>query len=389
MKKRVLLVLITLFLGELNFVYSQSRESYLEGPDEVLQYCTGTYTYHYWPQNNTPGVSILPVWIIMWGVEVVDEKSFIDSEGMHAMQKTLLYTTNYADNRDASMDVTVSGITKTVVVKKNPLLISIPNHICPYGTQIIFPEVDHRIGKTITITGDRTAQITDMGLLTYDPETIGEIDLEYKLGVAGDATIHKKIRLEPDYKYLQGMYDVEINNSIRRVRLSEDKNYANNGKAVELCLNSDILNFSWELLTGTGAFEISYDKNSKIFRFIPSYQVGHEVRFRFSFNRNINCTHMNVCDYGFTIRNPYSVSYINSSNVIQISRENDFVILNRMSTQIDAYRIIDALSGTLKKQGQLVQDINEINATDIPNGVYVVQIISGDEQESYKISIAR
>lgn len=98
---------------------------------------------------------------------------------------------------------------------------------------------------------------------------------------------------------------------------------------------------------------------------------------------------MNVCDYGFTIRNPYSVSYINSSNMIQISRENDFVILNRMSIQIDTYRIIDALSGALKKQGQLVQDINEINATDIPNGVYVVQIISGDEQENYKISIAR
>ena len=98
---------------------------------------------------------------------------------------------------------------------------------------------------------------------------------------------------------------------------------------------------------------------------------------------------MNYCDYGFTIRSPYSVSYIASSNLVSISREDDSTTLNRMSNQVDTYRIVDALTGVSKKQGQLVQGLNEIDATSISNGVYIVQIMSGDNTESYKISINR
>ena len=133
---------------------------------------------------------------------------------------------------------------------------------------------------------------------------------------------------------------------------------------------------------------MSYNPNSKLFRFIPSYQVGGGFRFRFYYNDNPNCTHLNFCDFGFTVRNPYSVAYIASSNMISISREDKSTVQNRMLTN-DAYRIVNALTGVSQKQGQLTKGTNEIDVSNLSNGIYIVQITSGDNTESYKISINR
>jgi len=388
MKKRLLLVLLTFFIVEINFVYAQTKEAYIEGPNEITQFCTGVYSCHYTRKPDDNGISALSCQL-PWGVKIVDEKMFNDPEGMRVWQLTLLFNYDYNGDYDSDMDFSIMGIKKNIILRKIHLSIDVPNHICPYGTQITLPKVDSRIGTTTTITGNNTAKITDTGLLTYDPETGGQIDLMYKINAGMQPEVHKKIQLIPHYSNLMGAYNIKMNGSTQRRSLSQtSSNPVNNGQAVEITFQQNLYNFSWEFLSETGAFQMSYNPNSRLFRFIPSYQVGSGFRFRFYYNEDPNCTHLNYCDFGFTVRNPYSVAYVASSNVVSICRDDDSTVQNRMLTN-DTYRIVNALTGVSQKQGQLAKGTNEIDVSNILNGIYIVQITSGDNTESYKISINR
>nr|DAU63928.1 MAG TPA: hypothetical protein [Caudoviricetes sp.] len=384
MKKRLLLMLITLFICGVNLIHSQIRKGYIEGPDEIQQFNAAVFTCHFDPNDHNPIATIIP-----WHLEIIDKKEFMDSDGMCVWQYTFLCTYDYVGDYDSTVSFTVKGVEKNFIMRKIHLAIDIPNHICPYGTQLSLPKVDSRISKTITITGNNTAKITDAGLLTYDPETGGQIDLMYKLNVGMKSEIHKKIQLLPHYNNLMGAYNIKMNGSTQRRSLSQtSSNPVNNGQAVEITFQQNLYNFSWEFLSETGAFQMSYNPNSRLFRFIPSYQVGSGFRFRFYYNEDPNCTHLNYCDFGFTVRNPYSVAYVASSNVVSICRDDDSTVQNRMLTN-DTYRIVNALTGVSQKPGQLAKGTNEIDVSNILNGIYIVQITSGDNTESYKISINR
>lgn len=390
MKKRLLLVLLTFFVVEINLIYAQTgtigvrNGSYsLIAPTSITQYQNAKFIYKE-PIKPTGGV----VWTLPWNTLFIGSKTMPNEGNLSVCESTYVFTIT------GKYTIEVTGCEVDINIIPNPLVLDIPNHICPYGTQISCPTViSSDYEKVYSVKGNTTAQITQDGILTYEPGSTGTVTVKMSLCKRGFeyAKIDKIITLDPHNDYnLIGMYNINMNGSIQRRYLSPTSNNpVNNGQAVEITFQQNLYNFSWEFLSEIGAFQMSYNQNSKLFRFIPSYKVGDGFRFRFYFNENPNCTHMNYCDYGFTIRSPYSVSYIASSNLVSISREDDSTTLNRMSNQVDTYRIVDALTGVSKKQGQLVQGLNEIDATSISNGVYIVQIMSGDNTESYKISINR
>lgn len=378
MKKKLLLLIILFIIG----IHSLSSQVLkVVGPSVITQFSTATYTVTLYEHRGSGAYYPDQT----WGHYCFDFKGKKKGEHEYEYTDTLVFTRSGRQSIYNNFPVDVIP---------NPVKIELPAHVCPYGTQLLTNETSPYLQKRFTILDNsRGAKISNTGLLTYAPSLSATIKVRYELFFRNTncfCWIDKDIQLNPHYNSFQGWYDVEINNKTQRVYLSlEDKNYVNNNKPVELYLESGIQNFSWELLSSTGAYKMSYNKNTKIFSFVPLYQIGGEVIFRFSYNKDLDCTHMNINDYSFTIRNPYSVSFESSSNLIKISKDDNSAFLGRMSTQVDTYKIINALTGVFHKQGQLVYDINEIDVANIPNGIYIVQIASGNSQESYKVSIAR
>ena len=376
MKKKLLLILVLAFYTGM----CSSEILKVVGPSVVTQFSIATYKVTVNKYRGSGAYSFQRP----YGYQCYDFKGKKIGENLYECIDTLVFTRS--GQQSIFNDVAITVI-------PNPVKLETPLHICPYGTQLITNETDPYLQKRFSIVKSNSAvNISDTGILTYDPSVSEIITVRYELFFRGEHVfqwIDKDVRLNPHYDNLIGMYNINMNGSIQRRYLSPTSNNpVNNGQAVEITFQQNLYNFSWEFLSETGAFQMSYNPNSKLFRFIPSYQVGGGFRFRFYYNDNPNCTHLNFCDFGFTVRNPYSVAYIASSNMISISREDKSTVQNRMLTN-DAYRIVNALTGVSQKQGQLTKGTNEIDVSNLSNGIYIVQITSGDNTESYKISINR
>lgn len=388
MKKKILLVLITLFTCGINWGYSQTKiievrnGSYsLTAPASIIQYQDAKFIYK---KPKISGDISAIQWMLPWGTINTGTKE-LPSEGEYSVtEHTFLFS-----NTGETM-IKATGCQMNVNVIPNPLMLNVPSHICPNGTQLSSStKFSSAYEKRYSVKGNSTAQITKDGLLTYKLGSTGSVVVNMSIGMGDQvfASVEKSITLNPHSTELYGRYDLETNGRIQSVNLSKGKNEVNNGQPVKLSFSGNLQYFSWEALSPLGATTVNYDKNTKTLNFTPSYQYGFELKFRFKYIEDLNCTHVNTCDYTFKIRDRYSVSYMASSNVIRISKENDPMVVNYISSQSDTYRILDVLTGVVQKTGQLEQDINDIDVANISKGVYIVQIISSGEAYNYKILI--
>ena len=379
MKKKIFLTVLIVFVVNICPVKSDIVEPYT-GPTEVLQYTEAVYTaivYNdsgAWQHHPREGI-------------VQDVSTDIENIGVHLyrVKVTCVFIGVGVDN--------FLGL--TITVKPNPLVLEVPSHACPYGTQLKFTDISSHLRKDISISGNSTAKISETGLLTFDPSSTGIINVKMAVYFKWGGSIHefevgsveKQIAIAPhDFRCSYYIEYAGGQTSNPQDFIPNSNNMLIEGEKTIVNFMSYYENFSWELLTPNNATDISYEAWNGIFKFIPHSRNGRSVRFGFKYNTP-GCPIQQTCVVYFLIsNNPYDVVYSASSNIISIKRDNENT-LSRMAVVNDNYSIIDAMSGVIKKQGILNQVVNEIDASNLPKGVYFVQITSGEDVQSYKISI--
>lgn len=159
------------------------------------------------------------------------------------------------------------------------------------------------------------------------------------------------------------------------------------GKEISIEFSSPIQNLSWTTYPTNIAVNISYNSTSRILKFTANNRPNSTFRFTFSY-RSVGCPNNQTTVCNFKILSSYNVSYVSSSNIIRI--EDDSEDLSVMMTRAsDRYVIANATTGTIKKEGLLSSEVSEIDVSTLPQGIYVVQIISGTEVSSYKVVVKR
>lgn len=143
--------------------------------------------------------------------------------------------------------------------------------------------------------------------------------------------------------------------------------------------NSDIVSFSCSFVMGN-ANVTSNDGNGNI-RFSVNGSADHLLKCDFNWGC---CTTTKYYLFRNILQSGYSVNYQPDSDVVSLSKDPDkenYVQSN------DRYDIIDAATGSIKKNGIIVSEETQIDVSGLSNGIYVIRILSGGQSQSLKIMI--
>lgn len=381
--KKSFITLCLLFLGTLSSIYSQEKASdaYMELPATAMQYRDAvTITVHYKPSFDGDVDSFQ--WIDPWGAFLdISSSTGKDVNGYTTVSRTIIFLIS------GNVTISTNKVSKSITVTSNPLELSVPSHICPGGTQLSCSAiVSPLLTKSYSVSGNSTAKISDTGLLTYDSKESGSANVKISLLYGNNVvkTTDKVVSL--DTRHIPtGHYSFEYNGAPYSRNLSKNNPVDWGSSVTAVFYLEGMKNCSAKLLTLDAAINFQHsaygDRSEVIFK--PVGNEGEIVTIRLTYNMP-GCPNLVTYDCNFIIEGSYSVAY--SSNVLTIKKQ--IVQKNRsLSTNVDQYMLIDALTGNLVKRGQLTQDVTDINISGTPKGIYIVKIISKNNTKSYKISV--
>lgn len=382
LKKRIftMFMLLACSLGSLYSQELKVSDAYMELPATAMQYRDAvTVTVHYKPSFDGDIDDFQ--WIDPWGafLEISSSKGK-DADGYTTVSQTIIFLT--------SGEITVSSnkAHKNILVQSNPLELSVPNHICPSGTQLTCATVvSPLLTKSYSVSGVSTAKITNTGLLTYDSKENGTLKARVSLLYGNNTSIEsveKTINLDVSH-IPSGHYSFEYNGLTYNRSISISNNPVDWGEIITSDFYiSGMTNFSWSFLTpdavvNTSHSSIGSDRHQ--IKFKPVGNIGDVITLRLKYNKP-GCPNLITYDCNFVIEGSYSVSY--NSNTLTIKKQ-----MGQGNRSIDQYTLVNALNGNLVKKGQLTQNVSSIDVSGISKGIYIVNIISGDYTRSFKIYI--
>lgn len=381
--EKMIFAMCMLFICSLNSLYSQELKAsdvYMELPETAVQYRdVVTATVHC--RSSLDGSDNVLNWInLMENCLVISSSKGKDANGYTTFSQTFIFLTS------GTIQVISSKVSKSIFVQSNPLELSIPNHICPSGTQLTCAAaISPLLTKSYTVSGNSTAKITNTGLLTYDSKEIGTIKAKVSL-LYGNSICKQSeeetISLDVSHK-LSGHYSSDYNGATYNRNISNTNNPVDWGAEVSSDFYlSGMTNFSWSFLTpdavvNTSHVNVGSDRHQ--IKFKPVGNIGDIITLRLKYNKP-DCPNLITYDCLFIIEGSYSIAY--SSNVLSIKKQ---AVPNGRS--VDQYIMTNALNGNLMKKGPLNQDITFIDVSGFPKGIYIVKVISGTYARSFKISI--
>lgn len=376
-------VMGVLLVCSLSSLYSQelkTSDAYMELPATAMQYRDAvTVTVHYKPSLDGDVDSFQ--WIDPWGAFLdISSSTGQDANGYTTVSRTIIFLTS------GNITIASNKVSKSITVQSNPLGISVPNHICPSGTQLTCTTaISALLTKSYSVSGVSTAKITDTGFLTYDSKENGTVKAKVAL-LYGNSTIvqsdEKNISLNVSH-IPSGNYSFDYNGAPYNRAISTNNNPVDWGVMITSDFYlSGMTNFSWSLLTLDAAVNISHvslgaDRHQ--IKFKPVGNIGDIITLRLKYNKP-GCPNLITYDCNFVIEGSYSIAY--SSDALVIKKQMD-----QKSRSIDQYLLIDALNGNLVKKGQLTQEITYVDVSGVPKSLYIVKIISESCTRSFKVSI--
>ena len=159
------------------------------------------------------------------------------------------------------------------------------------------------------------------------------------------------------------------------------------GGAYDVCKNQEVVleftsnkkNLTCSLWDGTGPFYLQYFPRGDYYTLSCTPQSDI---FELSF------TDGNITEYiAFETQDYYTISYSNSSQLIQIDINEDMARMKNSSS----YKVaIYNQTGSLMKQVSMANKTISINTTEFPNGIYFIHLMdnTGEKIGSKKISIS-
>lgn len=385
--KKKIWILCLLFLCGLQAMQAQGTQrasDYMEAPATVKQYCEATFVLHHVP---TGGDVDVITWVLPWdNIIEVASKSY-NENGYAVDARTFIFTA------PGTYKIGAGGASKTISVISNPLSLSAPTTVCPWGTQLNLSEISSYLTREFEVSGGGgSLAITKDGLLTYDDLFEGTCSVSYSVkygGVVQDRLAQAvSMRLKPHV--LTGKY-----------YLSDDGSPS--GKEYVLRISSNFIPLEKEVIAYV---DLSGAKLKK-FNLIPSsynqvtiYEINLlSGRIRFKVTKGANVSFEYALEYAchvkegrcdFTIRgnnSTYLVSAPAGSGIIRIGKENEAI--GKSTRMADQYDILNALTGSVLLKGRLAESENEVDASALPRGIYIVRIYTSEGIQTHKISIEK
>ncbi len=270
-------------------------------------------------------------------------------------------------------------IYKDIQVQSNPLIISMPENVCPFGTQIGVSEISpHMRIDFLNVYPRGIGNVSSNGFLTYPSSQSGEAFFSYNVLIPGYSGLSPsqtpKFQLRP-HELIGSYY---YSGGALRTLSQYSSNYTPRTDLTIIEFDMPMSSFSYELLTPGNV--IGMRQNAKKFEFRIT---DGDAIFRFTFDWGCCTTTENII---FTTNSSYNIS--TQSGLLSINKEQSNgteYAVNKISK--DRYEIIDANTGIIKKNGLLTSNYNQIDASGLSNGLYVVRVISGDHVQTEKITI--
>lgn len=362
---------------------TQRASDYMEAPATVKQYCDATFVLHHVPSGGDVDAI---TWSLPWDNIVGVANSSYNENGYWVESNTFVFTA------PGTYRISAGGASKTIVVTSNPLTLSASSNICPRGTQLTFSEISSHLNRKFEFSGNQVSSmyVDDNGLLTYNDIYGGVCEISYsvKYGEKICGKLEKPLSINRKshsisgtYCYTDGGYPVSPDYD-----LHGSSNFVPLGQEVTVDVDvSQARLLKFDLISNSNYSVDIREKNlySGRIRFI----ITKGTNISFNYSLDYGC-HVKTDRCDFTVRRmntTYSVAAPAYSGIIRIEKENKDVVKSVPTTT--PYNIVNALTGTVVLKGCLTQDINEVDASVLSNGIYVVQIYSGEEVQTHKISV--
>lgn len=379
-------ILCLFFLCGVNGLFAQGiyrATDYMEAPATVKQYCEATFVLHHVPAGGDIDVI---TWSLPWdGIIEVARNSYKENE-YSVDARTFVFTAS------GTYHISAGRTSHTITVTNNPLTLSAPATICPRGTQLNLSEISSHLSRVFEFTGEQVSSmsVTNDGLLTYSDIAEGVCDITYSVKhgeticgrLATPLTIEKMPHsIRGIYFYTDGGYQVSpdytLHGSSNFVPLHQEV-------TVDIDVRKGKL-LKFDLVSSSNYSVDIREKNLSSGRIRFIITKGWNVTFIYSLDYGCHVK-QDRCD--FTVRrmnNSYAVVAPAGSGIIRIEKENKET--PRSVSAGSGYDVINAVTGTVLLKGRLNGDITEMDASALPNGVYVVRIYDGSEMQTYKINL--
>lgn len=278
---------------------------------------------------------------------------------------------------------------KTVEISPINLSITIPTQICPDGTLFNIANLPAYIDAKYSLTGYNTnAKITEDGLLTYPDKEESNLtiyaNLYYKGNKIGQSLCYvtTKAHIISGTYQINGGYTYELNLNEEEPSLVPPNAYVVihlDMPDFKITKDNFYLNMDPSLVRN---YRADYDLCRFSFTSSNDRYYPAEVYFQYKFDWG--CGKPAYGAITFRSENMQTVSFVKSSNSIHIGNATQ-----TSNNLVRKYEICNINTATILKQGYLKEGVTDINASDIPNGFYVVRIIENNNPMNYKIAINR
>lgn len=383
---RITWILCLLFLSGINVLLArgvQQASDYMEAPATVKQYCEATFVLHHVP---TGGDMDVITWVLPWdGIIEVAGNSY-NENGYSVDAKTFVFTAS------GTYRISAGGVSRTITVTSNPLTLSAPATICPRGTQLNLSEISSHLSRVFEFSGEQVSSmsVTNNGWLTYSDIAEGVCDITYsvKYGETVCGKLVNPLTIQKVPHSITGIYyytnggsqvspDYTLHSSSNFVPLDQEV-------TVDIDVSKGRL-LKFDLVSSSNYSVDIREKNLYSGRIRFVVKKGGNVMFNYSLDYGCHVKE-DRCD--FTVRRTntiYSIAAPAGSGMIRIEKKNKESA--KSVNSVPSYEVVNALKGTVLLKGHLTQDVIEVNASALPNGIYVVRIYNGNEMQSHKISV--
>ena len=347
--------------------------------------------------------------IVSTSVPSANIKSFtISGAGIETISgqgsNSLVCCFNNEGNIEAMISLTLNGsdtpyiFKKNITIKKFELTLTSPFYMCPYGTQLIFPEISSKFKKRFTIKPQYDyvfrGSITENGYLTYEPNNglVGYILIQLELlkddQVVASASTSPLLRTHT----LNGHYHIEGSDDAYKFGSFPNPILAN--KRVKVTINNGELYGtsikSWRFDTLNANKITMLSAYSDQFEFITYAEAPTAIGMFFTIDWGCCIRETSLCR--FVIGKEYPDHFIIPdpfSKTIQINEVESSVpsITNESSEPLN-YELREMTSGSIMKKGILLEKKNTVDVSNLSNGFYVVRIFTDEFSKSYKVKIA-